>query len=177
MGWQHLAVIGMMAVGKTTTARAVAERLGARFVDVDDVIEAQTGRTVRELADDGGEQGYRPLERAAVEAALATDQPVVLATPGGVAVDAAMAAAVRTPRVTTVYLRAGLDTLARNVAGGADRRPLLGDDPRAGLARLLEERAGRYEALADHIVDVDGRTPDEVVAAVLAALGAGPPPP
>jgi shikimate kinase len=171
MSRRHVAVIGMMAVGKSTTARRLAERLGARFVDVDDIIEAQTGRTVRELADEGGEQAYRALERAVVETALAAEDSVVLATPGGVAVDEAMAAAVRTPGITTVYLRAGLDTLVRHVDGGADRRPLLGDDPRAALSRLLDARAGRYEALADHVVDVDGRTPDEVVAAALDALG------
>ncbi|HEX7131299.1 MAG TPA: shikimate kinase, partial [Iamia sp.] len=116
----HVALIGMMAVGKSTTGRAVAEHLGARFVDTDEVIEARTGRTLRELWQEGGEDAYRPLEREAVHAALAETTPVVLATPGGVAVDDAMAAYVVGPHVTTVYLRASLDTLVRRI-GDAPR--------------------------------------------------------
>jgi shikimate kinase len=169
---RHVALIGMMAVGKTTTGRALAEQLGARFVDTDEWIEARTGRTPRELWEEGGEDAYRPLEREAVAEALAgpDPDPVVLAVPGGVAVDDAMAAHVGSPHVTTVYLRATLPTLVRNVGPDARHRPLLGDDPPAALARLLAARAGRYEALADAVVDVDDRAPAAVVAAVRAVL-------
>lgn len=169
-GAQHVALIGMMAVGKTTVGRALAEQLGARFVDTDEWIEARTGRTPRELWQEGGEDAYRPLEREAVAAALAAPDPVVLAVPGGVAVDDAMAAHVGSPHVTTVHLRATLPTLVRNVGPDARHRPLLGGDPPAALARLLAARSGRYEALADAVVDVDDRTPAEVVAAVRAVL-------
>jgi shikimate kinase len=160
----------MMAVGKSTTGRAVAERLGARFVDTDEAIEARTGKTARQLWEEGGEEAYRPLEREAVADALAEDAAVVLATPGGVAVDEGMAAHVRAPGVTTVYLRASLDTLVQRVGDDPRHRPLLGADRRAGLGRLLAERSARYEELADHIVDVDDRPPEAVVDAVMAAV-------
>jgi shikimate kinase len=162
----------MMAVGKSTVGRALAHHLGARFVDTDEVIEEHTGMTLREIWREGGEAAYRPLEREAVRCALAEREPVVLATPGGVAVDDAMAAEVTTAHVTTVYLRATLDTLARHVGATPRHRPLLGSDPRATLARLLDDRAARYEQLADHVVDIDGRTPAGVVAVVLAAIEA-----
>jgi shikimate kinase len=167
----HVALIGMMAVGKTTVGQALATVTGARFVDTDVVIEETTGQTPRQLWEEGGEVAYRPLERAAVVGALAAPAPIVLATPGGVAVDEEMADAVRAPGVTSVYLRAGRDTLVGRVGDDPRHRPLLGDDPAAAITRLLAERAGRYEALADHIVDVDDRSPDEVLAAVRAALG------
>ncbi|HEU5150653.1 MAG TPA: shikimate kinase [Iamia sp.] len=166
----HVALIGMMGVGKSTAGRVVAARTGRRFVDTDAVIEATTGRTPRELWEQDGEHAYRPLEREAVEQALAADDPVVLATPGGVAVDDAMARAVRAPGVVTVLLRATLATLDRHVGDHPAHRPLLGPDPHATLARLLAERAGRYEALADAVVDVDGLSPERVITAVLAAL-------
>lgn len=160
----------MMAVGKSTVGRELAARLGARFVDTDELIEARTGRTPRQLWEDGGEAAYRPLERDAVAEALAAPDPVVLAVPGGVAVDDAMAAAVGAADVAVVHLRASLATLVRNVGPDARHRPLLGDDPPAALARLLGERGGRYEELADAVVDVDDLTPGQVVDAVLTAL-------
>jgi shikimate kinase len=168
----HIAIIGMMAVGKSTVGRSVAHQLGARFVDTDEVIEERTGQTPRQIWQEGGEAAYRPLEREAVAEALSAPDPVVLAVPGGVAVDEAMAVHVLAPHVTTVYLRATLDTLVAHVGATPRHRPLLGSDPRATLARLLGERAGRYEALADAIVDVDGRPPEDVAAAVLSAVEA-----
>lgn len=165
----HIALIGMMAAGKTTVGREVARRCGVRFVDTDDEIEAETGETVGDLWERHGEEGYRPLERAAVLQALRSTRPVVLATPGGVVVDPAMAEAVARADVDTVYLRASARTLAGRV-GGDDHRPLLGDDPGTAIVALLRERAGRYKDLADVIIDVDDRSPDEVAGAVLVAV-------
>jgi len=167
---RHVALIGMMAVGKTTVGRELADRLGARLVDTDEWIEARTGRTPRQLWEEGGQDAYRPLERRAVAEGLASTDPIVLAVPGGVAVDEAMAAEVRAPHVTTVYLRASLATLVRNAGPDAHHRPLLGDDPPSAIERLLGERAGRYEALADLVVDVDGRSPGPIADAVLDGL-------
>lgn len=173
MAERHVALIGMMGAGKSTTGREVAARTGRRFVDTDAVVEARTGRTLRELWEEDGEHAYRPLERDAVRDALASDDPVVLATPGGVAVDDAMARAVNAPEVRAILLRASLDTLSRRIGDHPAHRPLLGPEPRRALARLLGERADRYEELADVVVDVDGLTPAGVVAAVLAHLDAG----
>ena len=52
----------MMGVGKTTIGTAVAARLGRRFVDSDELIEARTGRTVREIFESDGEPAFRQLE-------------------------------------------------------------------------------------------------------------------
>ncbi|WCO68246.1 shikimate kinase [Iamia majanohamensis] len=162
-----------MAVGKSTVGRALAGRWGRPFVDTDDAIEAATGRTVRELWEAGGEDAYRPQERQAVLDALVATDPVVLAVPGGVAVDDDMASAVARDDVTTVYLRATAGTLAARVGDGDDHRPLLGDDPATALTHLLDERDGTYLALADHVVEVDARTPEQVEDAVRRALTGG----
>ena len=169
----HVALIGMMAAGKSTVGRALAERRGIDFVDTDALIEEETGRTVQELWDAGGEAAYRPLERRAVITALARPDPLVLATPGGVAVDPLMADALSADHVTTVLLRATPETLASRV-GGQDHRPLLGDDPAAAIADLARERAGRYAAMADLVVDVDGRDGDDLAAEIDAWLGGRP---
>ena len=71
-----------------------------------------------------------------------------------------------------MWLRAEVDTLAQRVGSGAGR-PLLGDDPRAALARLDAERLPLYRALADVIVDVDELSPTQVVDRIVAAIGAG----
>ena len=62
---QHLVLVGLMGSGKSTVARIAADRLGRRMIDSDAVIEAATGRTVREIFADEGEEAFRKLETAA----------------------------------------------------------------------------------------------------------------
>ena len=110
----HLVLIGMAGVGKSTAGRAVAERIGARFVDTDDVVADAAGRTLRELRR-SPEDLFRAIERDTVLDALSSPGPVVLATPCSVAVDPVMRAAVSADDVTTVYLRATPETVLRHL--------------------------------------------------------------
>lgn len=164
----HLALLGLMASGKSTVGRAVANRLGWTFIDVDDVIEASTGTSVAELWDSGDEQAFRALEREVVLEALSTPGPNVLAAPGGVVVDEVAAHAVDQPGVLAVYLRADPRLLAQRIEADVDHpRPLVDDDPLAVMEELFAERDAAYQALADHTVDITDMTADQVVHAVL----------
>jgi shikimate kinase len=51
-----------MGSGKTTVARIAAERLGRQVIDSDQVIERLTGRTVRQIFADEGEDAFRAFE-------------------------------------------------------------------------------------------------------------------
>jgi shikimate kinase len=166
----HLVLIGMMASGKTTVGRAVAARLHRPFFDSDAMVEARTGRTVREIFETDGEAAYRPLETDALVEALASPTPAVIAAAGGVVLAEANRMALEGPNVRVVWLRADPKLLAVR-AVTADHRPLLGDDPEGNLRRLLEQRLPLYAEVADDVVDVDGQPVDRVVAAVLATMG------
>jgi shikimate kinase len=159
----HVVLVGLMGAGKSTVGRLVAERTGGRFVDVDVAIAARTGRSVRELWEEGGEAAYRHLESAVVLEALREREPVVVAAPGGVVMDPRVQTALREPFV--VWLRAEPAVLARRVTGG-DHRPLLGDRPGEVLSAMACDRAALYEDVADAVVDVDTIDP-EVAAGIV----------
>lgn len=165
----HIAFIGMMASGKSTVGRLVADRLGRPLVDVDDVIEAQTAMTVKQLWERGGEAAYRPLERDAVIHTLSESHRDVLAAPGGVVVDHLVVAAFEAADVFVVWLRAEPDALAERAAESG-HRPLLGADPRAALRTMAVERADAYAALADVTLDIEDRSPPDLAELVLDAL-------
>ncbi|HEX2578072.1 MAG TPA: shikimate kinase [Aquihabitans sp.] len=171
-GVAHVVLIGLMGSGKSAVGRLVAERLGRPFVDVDDVIVAQTGMTVRELWERGGEVTYRPLERDVAVHTLAGDGPDVLGMPAGALDDELVQRALEAADTWTVWLRAEVPTLVKRVAG-SDHRPLLGDDPHGVLTAHASARAATYEAVADLVLDVEGRDPDELAAAITGGRGGG----
>lgn len=158
----------MMGAGKTTTGRAVAERLGWDFLDSDQQVEARTGRTVADIWREQGEGGFRELETRALAEALAesAQRPAVIAAAGGVVLHPRNRALLGA-HPPVVWLRARPETLAARVAGGG-HRPLLDDDPAGALVRLDRERRPLYEDVAHAVVDVDGRSPEDVVERVIA---------
>jgi shikimate kinase len=166
----HLVLVGMMGSGKTSVGTQVAARLGRPLLDSDAVIEERTGRTVREIFETDGEAAFRRLESDALAASLASPEPSVVAAAGGTVLDPANRRLLDADGTTVVWLDAEPATLAERVRAG-DHRPLLGDDPGAALARLDGERRALYREVADHRIDVDDRSPEEAVAAVLALLG------
>lgn len=155
----------MMGTGKTTLGQRLADRLGWRYLDSDEQVEAATGRTVREIFESDGEPAFRKLETQALELAVAEGPNSVIAVAGGAILRDDNRALIRRSG-TVVWLRATIDTLTRRVAHG-DHRPLLGDDPHRALETLYAGREHLYRELADVTIDVDSGTPDELVGRIL----------
>lgn len=162
----HLVLVGLMGVGKTTVGRRLADRLGRPFHDSDQMIEARTGRTVREIFADDGEEAFRDLEAQVLLEGLADPTPSVIAGAGGIVLRPENRAALAAHGGRVVWLRAEPSTLVDRVTGGG-HRPLLDDDPAGTLARMQEAREGLYREVADVIITVDNRSIEDVVEAVL----------
>lgn len=162
----HLVLVGMMGAGKSTVGRIVAERLGRRLVDSDEVIEARTGRTVRDIFATDGEDAFRSFETEALLGALADPEPAVIAAAGGVVLREENRRALVESEARVVWLLADPDLLLDRVRSGM-HRPLLDDDPERTLRRMWAEREPLYREVADAIVSVDGRSIVDVAEAVL----------
>lgn len=168
---ERLVLVGMMGAGKSTVGRLVADRLGWRFVDVDEVVERDAGATIPELFATRGEAWFRAAETAALAAVLSDSADAVVSVGGG-AVVAAENRRVLRQAGSVVWLRARPATLARRI-GTAPTRPLLhGADAEARLAELSAARDAHYEEVADVVIDVDDLSADEVATRVRAARGA-----
>lgn len=148
-----IVLVGLTGAGKSTVGRRVAKRLERSFVDVDDELVRRSGRTIREWFAEDGESGFRAAEADLVAELVLAPGPAVIAAGGGAVVTAATQELLA-ERALVVWLRAGVPFLLSRLSGKG-HRPLLDDDPEATLARMAEERAPLYQAVADIVVDVE----------------------
>jgi len=166
-----LVLVGPPASGKTTVGTALASALGVGFRDTDQDVEAATGSTVADLFVAEGEGHFRALEEQAVAAALGSHDGVLALGGGAVTSPATRELLVAYGRGggTVVWLDVDLASAAKRVGLSRDR-PILGVNPRAMLRTMLENRAPLYGEVATLTVSTGNRTPEDVVAEVLAAF-------
>lgn len=165
---RRIVLTGFMGSGKTTVGPLVAARLGWQFVDVDDVIEAETAAIIAELFARDGEASFRDREHETIARLLAGDG-IVLALGGGAIErketrDLLMAAA----GTLLVHLEVELATTLARCRGTEHTRPVLADQ--ANLASRYERRLPLYRT-AHVSIPVDLLTPEQVTAAILTASG------
>lgn len=163
---KNVILTGFMGTGKTTIGRLLAARLGCGFVDTDSVIESRVGSIADIFATDG-EERFRQLETE-VARELAASTGLVVATGGRLMLDAVNAALLSaTGRV--FCLAASSSEIVHRLGEDATERPLLrGADPWQRIEELFAERRAGYRRFEQ--VDTDGRTPEEVVADLVARL-------
>jgi shikimate kinase len=133
-------LVGFMAAGKTTLARALAKRLDWQPVDIDELIEARERQTVAEIFAKHGEAYFRALERQALLEHL-KPRHLVVATGGGTFADVQNRAAINSDGVS-VWLDVPLERLIGRIPTDG-RRPLAADRP--GFERLYYQRRAAYE--------------------------------
>lgn len=163
-------LIGLMGSGKSSVGRVLAERLGVQFRDSDAEIETAAARSIPEIFAEFGEPEFRELERRVI-ARLMGDAPHVLATGGGAFMNDETRGMILA-QGTAVWLRAELETLVGRTSGRTHRPLLNTGDPRAVLAKLMDER---YPIYAQAPVAVESRmhqTHAEMAERIIAALSA-----
>ena len=149
-------LVGFMAAGKTTVARALAARLGWRAEDIDELIEVRERRTVADISARQGEPYFRGVEREMLRLVLPL-RHAVIATGGGTFMDAENRTAINLDGLS-VWLDVPLEELvARMPADG--RRPLASD--RAQLEQLYENRRAGY-AFAHLRIDAAQASAEEI---------------
>lgn len=159
---QLIYLLGFMGSGKSTVGALLARKLGWRFIDLDDTIEAGQGATIRDIFEQVGEPFFREIERAALVEASKTG-PAVIALGGGTWVQQPNLEFIQGTGGATIWLDCGLEELRRRCAT-INNRPLFRDP--AHFAQLFEQRLPFYR-LAEYRVSTDGYSPENVVERIL----------
>ena len=165
---RNIFLIGPRASGKTSVGRALAERLGRRFVDTDHELVEAVGMEIADFVKQNGWDGFRDKE-AETLARQAAPGGLVIGCGGGIVLRPENRDVLKTG--VTLYLKVDPDELARRLMSDpneAQRPSLTGRSVADEIREVLAERAPLYEGCADAVVR--GATVDETVRSALAAL-------
>ena len=165
MGKNNIVLIGMPASGKSTVGVILAKLLGMDFIDTDLLIQRREGRRLSEIIEARGLDGFLDVEEE-VCAGVAAEHAVIAT--GGSAVYGARAMARLKAAGRAVYLEVPLEALRGRLRDMKGRGVALREGQT--LDDLYAEREALYRRYADLTVSEAGRTLEETVDAVCAAL-------
>jgi shikimate kinase len=167
-------LVGFMGAGKSSVGRALAQRMGWTFEDLDERVELGAGKSVAEIFRECGEAEFRRLERAALNGLLDEvrgGSEKVIALGGGAFVQEACAEMIGAAGLPTVFLDAKVEELWERCTRQAEsqgwQRPLLEDEKR--FRELYEERRPHYlKAELRH--ETGGKGVEEIAAELVVRL-------
>ncbi|MFC2065963.1 shikimate kinase [Chloroflexota bacterium] len=143
-----IALIGFMGAGKTVTGRALAEKLGREFVELDFLIEKKAGKTIPEIFRQDGEICFRELE-IEVAREVAGRKNAVIACGGGIVLNKINIDRLKKECII-VYLAASPNEILKRTSGDESVRPVLeASDKALHIKELLRFRKPFYERAAD----------------------------
>ena len=157
-------LIGFMGAGKTTVGICLANRLGWRFIDLDQEIERREGRTIAEIFRDDGEAHFRKIEQRRL-ADVAQSERAVIALGGGTFIDPQNRALAEATGLT-VWLKVSFEKVRHRVRMDGTR-PKFGDPDQAD--HLYQTRQPYY-ALAKVHISTDTESPESVANQIMGVV-------
>ena len=158
----NIILTGYRASGKTTIGQILAKKLKRPFLDLDNLIEQQERKTIREIFKQDGWREFRRLEREKVKELSKTANDAIIAVGGGTLMDDENLIISKNAKV--ILLQAPLKVLAQRIASDPNRPPL--SHSQSNLAEIKKtwvQRQSRYRQLADLTVNTGLSNPEKAV--------------
>ncbi|MFH1590929.1 MAG: shikimate kinase [archaeon] len=162
-------ICGFKACGKTTVGRLLSERLGVPWTDIDVLITGSdaSARSPREIYREDGNEAFRAAEKEALKKALACEGVVSL---GGGILESEENRQDVTDHGMVVFIDLDLEEVWRRLQKDGLPAFIDKDDPRASCERIYHARQGTFIGIADIRIEAEGKTPDQIVEEIIAAI-------
>ena len=165
----RIALIGLRGAGKSTLGSILADRLEVPFLELDRLIEQESGVTLSAIFDLYGQSGFRRLERRCLDEVIERHPRFVLATGGSLVSEPATFERLLT-MCFTVWLRATPEEHMQRVIAQGDMRPMADNrESMSDLKRILEVREPLYRK-ADITVDTSESSAQEATESLVRAI-------
>lgn len=168
----NIFLTGYRCSGKTTIGKSIARTIDWSFVDSDELVIKESGKSIQGIIDAQGWDAFRRMERSALKKICATDRQVV-ATGGGVVLDDANIKAMQASGMV-IWLDAGAETIQERMLqdkSSENFRPALTDKGRMEeIEDMLLQRRPYYESASDFAIQTDNVPINEITQRIIEKL-------
>jgi len=165
---KNIILIGFMGAGKTEVGKLLAKKLKMTYIDTDDIIEKEQGKSINDIFAKSGEESFRDMESAVVDG-LADMKDHVISTGGGMILRPANVKKLK-KLGPLVLLWANPDVVYKRTKGSLARPLLNVDDPKKSIKNILDFRMPIYRKVADLEVDTSVLSPEEACNRIMAYI-------
>lgn len=158
----NIILIGFMGSGKTTVGFRLSYRLRKTVIDTDKEIEREEQRSISDIFAADGEEYFREKETMCLQKLLKTAREQIISVGGGLPLREENRKLLR-ELGQVFYLQASAETIYERVKHDTTRPLLQGDNPEEKIRRMLAERDGCYRDAADVVINVDGRSFEQIL--------------
>ena len=152
-----------LRAGKTSVGDCYAREYGLPIIDTDQRIEAAAGMAISKIFATQGEEAFRRLETGVLEELLAHTDHSIISVGGGLPLREENRILLK-KLGCVVYLDVSPETVMDRIGRDVSDRPMLqGGDVESRIRGLLAMRRPVYLEASHVIVDVNGRSVEEIV--------------
>lgn len=166
----NVILIGFMGSGKTTVGFRLSYRLRKLVIDTDKEIEREEQRSIAEIFAKEGEAYFRDRETMCLQKLLRTVKEQIISVGGGLPLREENRKLLR-ELGQVFYLQASAETIYERVKHDTTRPLLQCDDPQGKIRTMLAERDGYYRDAADVVINVDGKSFEQILDEIEKAAG------
>lgn len=157
---KKILILGYMGSGKTTIAKLLSEKIKLEVLDLDKIIEARLNLSVKAIFETKGEIYFRKIEHQIFSELMSNNESMILSLGGGTPCYAENHLLLNGEGVTSIYLKASIETLYGRLSAVKSERPLLSEmeqeEMKEFIAKHLFDRSFYYNQ-ASIKLSVDGK--------------------
>ncbi len=170
---KKILLIGYRATGKTAVGKELSRVLGCPFIDLDQVIEREASKTISQIVEEEGWEGFRKREEKALKEALDRPKRFVLACGGGAVLHEEIMEEFK-KKALIVWLKAPFEVMMKRLLSdskSATMRPsLTGKNLKEEITKTYEKRRPLYEKFSHISVDTNEKSPFQIAQEINEAL-------
>lgn len=167
-----IALIGFMATGKTAVGKALATHLGNnyRFIETDQIIIEDAGKSIPKIFSEDGEIRFREYEIAACKKASKFNK-VIISCGGGVVLNKINIDYLKRNSHIVLLQATSEEIYKRAMKDGKETRPVIDkDNPMAEIERVLNFREPFYEAAAEIVIETTGKRIEKIIKEIISKI-------
>ena len=136
---KNIFLIGMMGSGKSYWGKAIAAMIGYRYVDMDELLIHEEGKSINQIFEENGEQYFRDKETEILNTSFLWKDKFVMATGGGLPCFNNNIDTLNKQGIT-IWINEPVEILCQRLLKEKDHRPLIKNLTNEGLKTYLENK-------------------------------------